>query len=147
MAKIVTIFITLIFLLNACSTVKTYPYPLTEKNKEIIKDVFTNGVVSCRDGYCFFIEREEMKNGKYIIRGGRFFGISIVLKSKPKGNNTSFKSGMKIRNLILQRLPDTEKAFLEELSHRLMPENKTLLDSLIANELKTAELKANKKKK
>jgi hypothetical protein len=126
MKKNYAILILLSFLFTSCYTARKYPYTLSEHNKAIIKQLFTNGTVSCApDGeYCWTIKNERTDNDGYYINGTRYLDIKITLKAiQTKKKPESFVTYIRITNVLLPQFK-LQKLFLKELENNLFNEIK-----------------------
>ncbi len=129
---------------SGCYSSRLYNYELSDANKAVVKRVFTSGVVSCTDGYCWRIDSERSQSGLYTIDGSRVLFMAIKLKANEK-NSDAFKVKLRVTNLGL-RYRKVEKPFLNELEGALFNANEGTIKKKITEILKDASEKSKKKR-
>ena len=138
-------FLVLGIFVSGCYSTRTFPYQLNDQNKAIIKRVFTSGIVSCTDGYCWQINSEQNQANLYTIDGSRILFMGITLKAT-QNKSDAFKVKLRVTNLGL-RYRKVETPFLNELEGALFDANKETIKEQISTILKEAQEKSDKKSK
>jgi hypothetical protein len=112
-----------LILCSGCFSSRKYYFEYNQKNKDAIRNIFTNGRTSCDNGYCISIKKEDSTKNSYYFDGEKSLFVSAKLKSKSKDNEASFLVKLRIKNIGIVRLKKMEALMLDEIGYRLSQVN------------------------
>jgi len=110
--------------LNGCAINRHLYYAFTPDNKDIIKNVFTSGIVAQYAGNGAYVITKATSNpNEFYLEGhgqGLSFGSSTV-KVTPANKGTEIR--IKVKSWFLTDEPMLSTAFLDEITSRLFAAN------------------------
>jgi hypothetical protein len=122
----VTIYILLLLILGSgCFSSRKYYFEYNPKNKDTIRRIFTTGRISCDNGYCIYIKKEDSTKNSYYFEGEKLLFLSAKVKSISKDDGAAFLLKLKIKNIGIVRLKKMEALMLDEIGYGLAQANPT----------------------